>query len=63
MEKYQFSRRKKLLVTILMILVSVTINTPLRAQQDRSTLIYGTIETIDNTYKGYIRWGKEEVFW
>lgn len=32
-------------------------------QQGRSVLIYGTIETINNTYKGYIRWGKEEVFW
>lgn len=64
MEKYLFNRRMKLLAAILAVFASVFMKSPLSAQEDeRSVLIYGTIETIDNTYKGYIRWGTEEVFW
>lgn len=64
MEKYLFNRRMKLLTTAMVMLSVVFVKSPLEAQEeDRSLMLYGTIETIDNNYKGYIRWGKDEAFW
>lgn len=64
MGKYLFNRRMKLSTTMLAVCSVLFTSLPLKAQDDdRSMLMYGTIETIDNTYKGYLRWGKEEVFW
>jgi len=42
-------------------LMVLLFGTPLMAE-DNSIYLHGEVETFENTYKGYIRWGKEEVF-
>ena len=51
-----------ILLGCLIALMIVATNTFAQAQS-RSSFIYGTIKTEENSYKGYMRWGKEEAFW
>lgn len=42
--------------------VIIILATEVKAQSDAG-FIYGKVVTIDNTFRGQIRWGKEEAFW
>ncbi len=49
-------------MVVVMLLFLINLPSVLKAQ-DKSIYIYGEVETINNNYKGFIRWGDEEVFW
>ena len=56
-------RNKRTFQVILGIFVVIVILSQELRAQSMDGFIYGKVYTIDNTYQGFIRWGKEEAYW
>ncbi|MGB3467610.1 MAG: hypothetical protein WBA74_20150 [Cyclobacteriaceae bacterium] len=63
MEVYQINRYNSVAGILVAILICLVNQQSLAQKTDNEIFIYGEIQTIDNVYKGYLRWGKEEVYW
>ena len=64
MEKKINSGQLRLLAILLGCIIAVVVATDALGQESsRSSFIYGTVKTVDNSYQGYMRWGGEEAFW
>ncbi|MTI41011.1 hypothetical protein [Fulvivirga lutimaris] len=56
-------KNRKALQLILGIAVAMFIAMTTLQAQNTEGFIYGKVYTSDNTYKGQLRWGKEEAYW
>lgn len=56
-------KNKRIILLLLGQLIATLIVVEELKAQDPQGYIYGRVITVDNTYEGRIRWGKEEAYW